>query len=227
VFGGGELLDFTQVLDRVARMSGRAAYDQLGGAGYTSWLGDAPPTQLDALAGLYLSRVVSFAPESRYITDKLPFNWMHLGLISRLFPQAHVIHVTRDRLDTCLSCYMTHFHDAVAYSTELPHLGMQYNDQVRLMAHWQAVLKLPILQVSYENLVSDPENEVRRLLSFLDLPWDPRCLSFHQNDRVAYTASVHQVRRPMYQSSVGRWKHYRAHLAPLAEALGVTMPTAG
>jgi hypothetical protein len=225
VFGAGELLDFTRVVHQAEQLGSRGATRLGGKGGYTDWLAGASENQLDALAGLYLSRVTSFAPRARYITDKLPFNWMHLGLISRIFPQSHVIHVVRDPLDTCVSCYMTHFEDSVAYSTDLTYLGMQYNDQVKLMAHWRSVLELPILEVSYEALIADPENQVRRVLSFLDLPWDERCLSFHENKRVAWTASVDQVRRPMYRTSVGRWKNYAAHLGPLMAALGEPVRT--
>jgi hypothetical protein len=187
--------------------------------GTTAFLEQATPTQLDAAAGLYLSRVASFAPYARYITDKQPFNWMRLGVVSRLFPEARVIHVVRDPLDTCVSCFMTHFNDSVTHASDLTHLGMNYVDQATTMAHWRGVLELPILEVSYELLVAEPEAQVRRMLSFLDLPWDERCLSFHESDRFVATASMHQVRRPLYNSSVGRWKHYRQHLGPLIEAL--------
>jgi hypothetical protein len=211
VFGAGELLDLTQIVNRIATVSR---------GDIPGFLSSATPSQLDGLAGLYLSRVVTMAPPAaRYITDKLPFNWMHLGVVSRLFPEARVIHVVRDPLDTCLSCYMTYFFDAVLYAADLRHLGMQYVDHVRLMDHWRTVLELPILEVSYEALIDQPEAQVRRMLEFLDLPWDERCVRFHENRRVADTASIDQVRQPLYRSSIGRWKHYESHLAPLIETL--------
>lgn len=211
VAGAGELLDLTHVLRQTARQS--------GGGTHQSFLEQATPSQLDAAAGLYLSRVASFAPQARCITDKQPFNWMWLGLVSRLFPEARVIHVVRDPLDTCLSCYLTHFNDSVTHASDLTHLGMNFVDQAKTMAHWRRVLELPILEVSYETLVADAEAQVRRMLEFLDLPWDHRCVRFHESDRFIGTASMHQVRRPLYSSSVGRWKHYERHLGPLVEAL--------
>src|SRR5205085_4526324 len=117
------------VLVHMARQSGSAN----GGGTHRAFLEGATPAQLDAAAGLYLSRVASFAPHARYITDKQPFNWMWLGAISRLFPQSRVIHVVRDPLDTCLSCYLTHFNETVVYTSDLTHLGMNYVDQAQTM----------------------------------------------------------------------------------------------
>ena len=140
-------------------------------------------------------------------------------ITSGIIPRAHVIHIVRDPLDTCVSCYMTQMNQNVIDATDLRQLGVHYNDHLALMRHWRQVLDLPILEVSYERLVADPEGQVRRMLEFLKLPWDERCLNFHQNTRAVITASMHQVRRPMYNSSVGRWKHYERHLEPLKEGL--------
>jgi tetratricopeptide (TPR) repeat protein len=222
VRGAGELLDLTHVLRHTAQQGGGGGGG--GGSGsdpgaHRAFLERATPAQLDAVAGLYLSRVASFAPNARYITDKQPFNWMWLGLVSRLFPSARVIHVVRDPLDTCVSGYLTHFNESVLHASDLAHLGMNYADQTATMAHWRQVLDLPILEVSYEAVVAEPEAQVRRMLEFLDLPWDPACVRFHESDRYVATASMHQVRRPLYSSSVGRWRHYEKHLGPLREGL--------
>jgi tetratricopeptide (TPR) repeat protein len=210
VAGAGELVDMKGIAYHIDRRSGGA---------YPAFLARATPAELDAVAGLYLSRVAAMAPSARCILDKQLFNWLHLGVISRLFPQARVLHVVRDPLDTCLSCYMTHMQQTIINAADLRQLGVHYNEHRALMSHWRHVLEIPILEVSYEALVAEPEAQVRRILSFLGLPWDERCLRFHDNRRAVITSSMHQVRRPMYSSSVGRWKHYDKHLGPLKAGL--------
>jgi hypothetical protein len=139
-----------------------------------------------------------------------------------LFPKARVLHCVRDPLDTCLSCYFQNFHYghlSLAFSADLRNLGAYYRQYQRLMAHWKAVLEIPILDVPYEALVADQERYTREMLEFCGLPWDENCLRFYDSRRVVSTASYDQVRQPMYQKSVGRWKHYEKYLAPLKEAL--------
>jgi tetratricopeptide (TPR) repeat protein len=172
------------------------------------------------LAGVYLSTISSRCATATYVIDKMPDNFLLLGLIATLFPHSHVIHCTRDRLDTCLSCYMTYFVAGQDYSHDLTHLGSFYRDYERLMAHWQTALEYPLIEVNYERLVSDLDGQTRRLLSAIGLPWEDDCLRFYQNRRPVLTASSDQVRRPIYASSVGRWKHYAKHLSPLLAALG-------
>jgi hypothetical protein len=183
-------------------------------------LHDASIGDLDQLAGGYLGAVTALNPAARRITDKLPANYLCLGLISLLFPDARVIHCRRHPLDTCLSCYFTDFQVANDFSFDLRWTGHCYRQYERLMAHWKSVLLLPILDVDYEQLVADTEPQVRRFIEFIGLPWDDRCLRFHENGRFAATASHAQVRQPIYGSSVGRWRHYEKHLAPLRAALG-------
>jgi hypothetical protein len=142
-----------------------------------------------------------------------------MGLISILFPESHVIHCTRDPLDTCLSCYLTSFSTGNEFAHDLRHLGRFYRSYRRFMEHWQKSLNFPMLTVRYEDVVSDLEGEVRRMLEFLDLPWEGSCLRFHQTPRSVATASREQVRRPLYASSVGRWRKYEKHLGPLKVAL--------
>ncbi|HXE53538.1 MAG TPA: sulfotransferase, partial [Tepidisphaeraceae bacterium] len=144
---------------------------------------------------------------------------LHLELVELLFPQAHVIHCIRDPMDTCLSCYMTDFEVANGFQSELRHVGAYYRQYERLMAHWRRVLRIPILEVRYEEVIADVESQARRMLEFLSLRWDERCVNFHQSRRPVTTASRDQVRRPLYASSVGRWKHYQKHLAELAASL--------
>jgi len=183
------------------------------------------PRRADRLANLYLTGIDSRdARAARYVTDKLPANYLHLELVEILFPGSRIIHCVRSPLDTCLSCYTTNFACGNEFALDLGHLGTAYRDYRRLMEHWKRVLTVPILDVRYEDVVLDTETQVRRLLEFLDLPWDERCLRYYENKRAARTASEDQVRRPIYTSSIGRWKSYEAHLGPLIAAMGKPAP---
>jgi hypothetical protein len=122
-------------------------------------------------------------------------------------------------MDTCLSCYTTEFSAVHSYSTRLEDLALAYAEHHRLMRHWTSLPGLRVLEVSYEALVDDPEAGARRIIDFIGLPWDDRCLRFYENARLVSTASVDQVRRPIYRSSIGRWRRYERHLAPLRDAL--------
>jgi tetratricopeptide (TPR) repeat protein len=185
------------------------------------------PECLDALplrganqrAERFLSAVNSLNPAAHFIIDKMPQNYLYMGVIATLFPDCHVIHCTRDPVDTCLSCYLTHFTMGHEFAEDLKDVGEYYVQYRRLIAHWRDVLHYPMIEVRYEDVVSDLEGQTRRLLELLGLPWDPHCLEFHKTQRYVTTASTHQVRRPLYANSVGRWRNYEKHLSPLREAL--------
>lgn len=149
----------------------------------------------------------------------MPHNFQHLALITLLFPDSAIIHCTRDARDTCLSCYLHNFAGHHPYTRNLGWLGMHYRNYARLMQHWKTI-GIPMHEVSYEQLVANPEAAVRELLSCCNLPWNDACKRFYENCRVVNTASRDQVRQPIYSSAIGRWKHYEAQLAPLIEALG-------
>jgi tetratricopeptide (TPR) repeat protein len=175
--------------------------------------------QVDGMADVYLAPFIGFRPDAVRITDKMPLNFLHLGLIALFFPGARIIHCRRDPMDTCLSCFLTHFNRGTEFKHSLTHLGHFYRLYERLMAHWRSVIDLPMLDVSYEQFVAEPEAQSRRMVEFLGLPWDDRCLNFHDVKRPCATASVMQVRKPVYGTSVRRWKNYENHLAPLVAAL--------
>jgi tetratricopeptide (TPR) repeat protein len=215
VYGAGELDFMTRVFFGVLDMLGATMDD------YPRCLDGLSVDKADGMAQIYLEPLAAMAPEAQRITDKMPLNFLHLGLISLLLPEARVIHCRRDPLDTCLSCYMTDLVIGHEFQYDLRHLGLFYREYERLMTHWKSVLKLPILDVQYEKLVSNPEREIRRMVEFVGLPWDERCLKFHETKRPVATASTEQVRQPVYHSSVRRWKHYEKHLGPLKEALGI------
>ena len=160
-----------------------------------------------------------FAGESRRVIDKTPTNFHYLGLIARLLPNARIVHCRRDVRDSGLSCYFQNFKAPLAWSTDLVDIGRYTRAYETIMAHWRTVLPKPILEIDYEALVVDIEGESRRLIDFLGLEWDDACLSFHKTRRIVLTASATQVRRPVYASSVGRWRAYERELQPLIETL--------
>lgn len=215
VFGAGELTWVFQLWQSAVRRRSDPW------SGLIQCVDRLTASDLEELAGEYLRPLGALSPESLRIIDKLPMNLLNLGLIALLFPNARVIYCRRDPLDTCLSCYLTDLKAGNQFSFDLRSSGHLYRHCAAMMSHWQAVLDLPILEVVYEQVVEDVEGQARRMLEFLDLPWDDRCLRFYENDRPVETASREQVRKPIYRDSVGRWRHYDAHLGPLRDALGI------
>jgi tetratricopeptide (TPR) repeat protein len=150
------------------------------------------------------------------VIDKMPANFLYAGLIHAVFPRARIIHMRRHPIDTCLSIYFQNFFNVSTWSNDLEDLAHYYGEYDRATAHWRAVLPAASwLEIPYEALVASQEEWTRRLLEFLGLPWDPRCLEFHQTQRVVITASKWQVRQKMHTASAGRWRHYEKHVAPL------------
>ena len=178
------------------------------------------PAQLDIVGRKYLSALASGAGNARRITDKLLTNYFFVGLIHMLYPNAKFVHTARDPVDTCLSGFTKLFKDDMPHSYDLIELGRYYGKYRELMEHWQNVLPAGVLKtVRYEDVVADTETEARALIEFIGLDWDPRCLDFHKSERPVKTASVAQVRRPIYKSAVKRWKKYGAGLQPLVSAI--------
>jgi tetratricopeptide (TPR) repeat protein len=212
VHGGGELRN---LFDLVNTLPAR-----LGGLPYPSCVPSLTQAVADGLSREYLGQVSALAPASRFITDKMPHNFLHLGLIHVLFPEARVIHCSRDPLDTCLSIYFQDFTGYHPYAYNLTDLGTHYREYQRLMDHWRSTLGMPLLDIGYEALVADQEAVSRTLVEFCGLEWDERCLRFHDTERTTRTASFDQVRQPIYQASVGRWRHYEVWLDELKKALG-------
>jgi len=214
VYGAGEISD-------MGRLVGELAQGHYGAKGYPDCFRTLDRQALNILARKYLESVQKLAPEAQRITDKMLTNFQHLGLIALLFPKARVIHCKRDPRDTCLSIYFHSFPWNNLYAHNLEHLGIYYRQYAELMEHWHNVLDIPILDIQYEELVGDQEGWTRRLVEFAGLPWDDHCLAFHKSKRPVTTMSYDQVRRPIYTSSVARWRHYQDHLGPLNRALGM------
>jgi tetratricopeptide (TPR) repeat protein len=214
VAAGGELSE----MGRIAASLGREA-DRGHPAGLR--VNSFSKEDADRGADQYLSLLQSISRDAPRVTDKMPQNFRNLGLIALLFPNAKIIHCRRSPLDNCLSCFVTGFPGTRhAYSAKLETLGAYYADYVALMDHWRAVLPIPIFDVQYEDLVADPESQIPAIVGHIGLEWDPACLKFHETARVVRTASRYQATQPIYSGSVGRWRDYERHLAPLKEALG-------
>lgn len=180
--------------------------------------------QRDALlAAEYRAQLQTLFPESaggRYITDKRPDNYLLIGLIKRLLPRAKIVHTVRNPLDNGLSVFMQHLNPLVAgYSCDLADIGHHYGQYRRLMAHWTSLYPDSIFEFDYDAFVREPQPALERLLAFLGLPWDDRCLEFHRLGNTVKTASYWQVRQPLHANASGRWRQYASHLGPMRQAL--------
>jgi tetratricopeptide (TPR) repeat protein len=203
VFGAGELHELGGIWEALS------AYNR--GCPVKKW--DAAFAR--RLADRHVESLQALGNGAVRIIDKMPDNIFFLWLIAVLFPSARIILCRRDLRDVCLSCYFHHFTEGHLYAYDLADCGARALEIDRLAAHWSRVLPLEILAIDYENLVSDPEAESRRLSEFLGLEWEPACLDFHLTERPVLTASAWQVRQPLYGRSIGRWRHYERYLAPL------------
>jgi tetratricopeptide (TPR) repeat protein len=188
---------------------------------YPECLTEMPAAKLRALGEEYLERArVQRFTDRPYFIDKLPNNWAHVGLIRLILPNARIIDARRHPLACCFSNFKQHYARGQRFSYDLTEIGAYYRNYVRLMRHVDAALPGYVHCVIHEDLVDDPETEVRRLLDFLDLPFDPACLEFHRNPRAVRTASSEQVRRPISRDGLEQWKTYEPWLDPLKAALG-------
>ncbi len=178
------------------------------------------PGQFAAVAEGYLGIVSNMSETASRVTDKLLTNYYFVGLIHTLFPNAKIIHCMRNPVDTCLSAYTKLFKDDMPHSYDLGELGRYYLKYEEVMDHWRKVLPEGVMMdIQYEELVADVEGRARSLIDFCGLEWDENCLAFHESTRPVKTASVSQVRKPLYNTSVERWKRYGDRLNPLIDAL--------
>ena len=177
--------------------------------------------QIDPLAvgREYLERTRPFTGHTPHFIDKLPLNFLSIGLLHLALPKAKIIHVRRSPMDACYAVYKFLFNETYAWSYDLGEIAQYYIGYRQLMDHWRTVLPGKIIDVAYEDVVENLEAEARRLVGDLGLDWEPACLDFHENTAAAMTGSAVQVRQKIYSSSVGRWRNYEAQLKPLADAL--------
>jgi tetratricopeptide (TPR) repeat protein len=220
VFGAGELQTLNDVILEVRGPDGNTLP-------YPEFVSAVDARALSQIGARYLelTRRLAFkhgAGDAQYITDKMPSNYYFAGLIHLALPNAKIVHSMRDPVDTCISCFSKLFSAEQNHTYDLAELGRYYKRYEHLMAHWRNVLpKDRMLDVQYEEVVGDLEAQARRIIAYCGLPWDDRCLSFHETDRPVRTASATQVRQPIYKSAVGRWRVYEKDLGPLLGALGV------
>ncbi len=177
-------------------------------------------SQLEQLAARYLASLAKIFPGADHVTDKRPDNFLYIGLIKSLFPTARIINTTRDPLDNCLSVFFLHLDHSMGYALDLMDIGHYYRQYQRLMNHWRAVYGADILDFNYDDFVREPRPALAKLLAFCGLDYHEDCLSFHRVNNAVKTASVWQVREPLYQHSSGRWRHYAGHLGALQAYLG-------
>lgn len=187
--------------------------------GYPDFVGELTTETLNSLRTRFQERFHIKKRKTRIIVDKTPFNYLYLGLIGLVFPEAKIIHCVRDDMDRGLSIFFNEFSTAYPFTTDLHAIGMYTHAYRELMAHWRKVSPLPILDVKYEALACDQERVTRDILEFCDLPWSDSCLEFYKSERLVDTPSDWQVRQPMFTSSIQRWRNYEAFLGPLRQAL--------
>jgi hypothetical protein len=215
VFGAGELETFKEAIGELIHGQGvLPAYPALAAA--------LSQDQIGQLGNLYTKRVRALAPEAESIVDKMPLNFMFVGLIHLALPNARIINLRRNPLDTCVSCFSLLFTGSQPFAYDLAELGRYYRGCERVMDHWHKVLPPGVMiDVQYEDLVDDIEGEGRRVLRHCGLEWEDACRDFHDTERAVRTASLMQVREPVYRRAIGSWQRYAKYLGPLADALGL------
>lgn len=207
VVARGELRDLERIARRLTLENAERAE--------RDWSATGAQRQADA----HIARLAAFAGGAARVVDKMPDNVFALGLAAALFPQSRMLLCLRDPRDTCLSCFFQRFADPQVFSTDLLDCARRAREVQQLMAHWQSVLPVPVLEVEYASLVQVPNEAIPRLIGSIGLPWDPACLEFHRTDRPILTASSWQVRQPLYTGAIGRWRNYAAHLGGMLAIL--------
>ena len=207
--GAGELLEIDKIINELRRNNET----------YPDCLTGLESAEINKMAEGYLSYLQSLIGPAARIVDKNPFNFIHLGLITCLFPHAKIIHCRRDLRDVGYSCYSQNFTDPVPWTNDLRSIGNYFNQYQSLMAHWENYLPVPAFTLDYENLVTDFANQAKRIIEYIGLDWDENCLKFYESEGAVQTASSTQVREPIYTRSIGRWQKYAEQLKPLIEVL--------
>lgn len=217
VYGAGELKDFNAAALAIGESS--------AGQSFSASFSKMSAADFSLVGKHYIKAIRKLSHDAAFVTDKMPANFFYIGLIHLALPNAKIIHTLRDPMDVCLSNYIRLFNDTMDFTYELETLGRYYNRYIQLMEHWDKVLPSKVLHIRYEDTINDQEGQTRKLLDYLGLPWDDRCMDFHQNQRRVRTASIAQVRQPIYKSSIGNWKHYEQQLQPLMDIISKSRST--
>jgi Tfp pilus assembly protein PilF len=214
IAGAGEVEHIRLLVDACENQTGQLFPEKID---------EVEPAVMTAAALDYIERLrsaVDLSSDSTHrVVDKLPHNFLRVGLLATLMPQASFVLCERDPKDVCLSIYRQHFSDTHSYACDLGELGRYYRLYQDIVSYWEEQFPGKLYRLSYENLVSDPECQLRGLLTHLDLPFDSSCLAYHENNRLVTTPSAAQVRRPLYTGAVGHWRQYGAWLEPLEDGL--------
>ena len=223
VYGAGELLEITRLVTNLpATLNSTVEYPEC--------IRQLDANAIRAAASEYLQYLTGRDHQAQHVVDKLPTNFLHLGFIATLLPNARVIHCRRAPLDVCLSIYFQRFAQGHFYAYEFDDIAAYYAQYERLMTHWRSVLPIEILDVQYEQVLDDLEYQSRRMLDYCELDWESACLEFYRSKRPVRTASSWQVRQPLYRTARARWKKFEPHLDDLKNALsdrGVRWDSAG
>ncbi|MCH7806087.1 MAG: sulfotransferase [Proteobacteria bacterium] len=211
VFGAGELPHAGTMANRLKEDLAKDTFEQLEktlaahGEGYARGY-------LEALPGAKAGK--------KHVTDKMPTNFLHLGLLQLVLPKASYIHIRRNPLDTCMSMFRGFFNKGYPYACDLYTLGLYYRQYDVLMKHWARALPRPMLEITYEELVTDSETLAPKILEFCGLEWQPECLEYYKNKHKVITMSTYQVRKPITTSALGKWRRYEKYIEPLLDGLG-------
>ena len=209
IFGAGEL----NILDNIISEACQSARIP-----FNSWVSQLTDDEFAALGEKYLERTSALAPDKQFIIDKMPGNCFYIGMIYRMLPTAKIIHAIRDPMDSCFSCFTHLFKNTMLFAYDLAALGDYYALYAQAMQHWHAVLPSTVIfDLPYEQMIVNHEALSKQLVEYIGLPWDPNCLNFYKNDRIVKTASLTQVRKPIYKTSVQRWHYFAEELQPLLQ----------
>ncbi|MBL4906731.1 MAG: sulfotransferase [Sneathiella sp.] len=211
VYGAGEVHAFNKTCFNLIREKGKRPFSEA--------FDNCQSTFIQDLGNDYIRQLKALPTKASFVVDKMPQNFLYVGLIKLILPQAKIIHCRRAAEDTCLSIFKKHFVDQQAYAYDLEELGRYYTLYLDLMAHWRTLLGDDLYDIDYEALVTDQKNETGKLLRYCGLDWHDACLEFHKTKRAVRTASTDQVRQPMYQSSIQAWRKYEEELKPLLDKL--------
>jgi tetratricopeptide (TPR) repeat protein len=213
VCGVGELLAMARMNIKISPNDAEAKF-------YLQKLQHIDKKQQHILSETYLNSLNAVQNNSKQYADKMPSNFFYIGLINIIFPNAKIIHCTRDPIDNCVSCFTSPLDETHLYTKKLEVLGQYYREYASLMDYWKTVSAIPIFDMKYETTVADLEGQARALIAHVGLPWNDACLKFNEAKTQVSTISTWQVRQPIYSTSVKRWKAYEKHLGPLIDALG-------
>ncbi len=210
VEGGGEFCNFTDFFQKLNPERNKNLYEVLK---------SLTEKNISDVGKMYLDTIEKISNKKDYFTNKMPGNFINIGLIKLCLPNAKIIHCKRNAVDTCLSCYKTYFTEGNTFTYSLSDLGDYYNFYKKQMKYYKEVFNQEILDIEYENIVSNIENETKKVLNFLNIDFEKSCLEFYKNKRLIHSASVTQVRKPIYKSSINSWNNYKKYLNPLTEKL--------